>query len=465
MIDNLNLSLPDTLVIAGYVVVLVILGLRRRSRTSDNTDYLLDGRRLSLPGFVATLVATWYGGIMGIGENTFNFGVQTWFIFGLPYYFFAVLFAWLLAGPIRRQSRLSIPDHFHEKYGRGPAVVSAAFLLILASPAPYILSIGILLQYIFGISYGWALLTATAVSLIYIWFGGFGAVVRTDILQFILMFAGFILLVFFAWAKLGSPRQLIAALPAGHLDPAGGQSIQFIIVWFFIAMWTFIDPGFYQRTAAAASPQTARKGILTAVCFWFIFDLLTLVCGLYARLLVNSDNAGFAFPLLAENLLPPVFLGLFITGLLATIMSTIDSLGLISATTFGRDIIGRLKAQVDDARLSRWGLPLMAAIALLLAWKLPSVVQLWYAIGSVFVPGLLLPFLLTFSRRSFNSRQILPLMIVPVITAGSWYLAGEGGIYPLGLEPFYPGIGVSLIVAVLAVIMSPVNRATFQDKT
>ena len=49
------------------------------------------------------------------------------------------------------------------------------------------------------------------------------------------------------------------------LDPLGGNSLQYLLVWFFIASWTFIDPGFYQRCSAAKNPDTAKKGILFSI--------------------------------------------------------------------------------------------------------------------------------------------------------------------------------------------------------
>ena len=250
----------DLSIILIYFVFVITLGFYRSKKSATSTNnYILAGRKLSLPGFIATLVTTWYGGILGIGENTFNYGIQTWFIFGLPYYFFAILFAIFIAPRIRKLNFVSIPDHFHNNYGKTSGVVSGIFLLFLASPAPYILSIGILLEYITGLSFLWSLILATLFSLIYIWRGGFSAIVRTDILQFILMFGGFILLIVFAWIKIGSPIEMIQQLPSEHLSPTGGNSTQYMLVWFFIALWTFIDPGFYQRCAAAESPKNSAK--------------------------------------------------------------------------------------------------------------------------------------------------------------------------------------------------------------
>ena len=447
----------DILVLGVYATALVIIGfIRSGSSRSNPEEYLLMGRRLSLPGFVATLVTTWYGGILGLGENTYLYGVQTWFIFALPYYIFGLIFALLLAKRISIAKFISIPDHFHHYYGRSAGIVSALFILVLASPAPYILSIGILLQTFLDISLGWALILALGTSMIYIWTGGFGAIIRTDIFQFILMYGGFIILLGFAWGEYGSPISIISQLPETHIDPSGGMSVQYILVWFFIAMWTFVDPGFYQRCAAANSPVTAKKGILISLLFWFIFDLLTITTGLYAKFALEISAPLFAFPLLGMEILPPIIFGLFIVGILATIMSTVDSLGFISAITFGRDIMWRI--QVADAGktpdidrtmtpMVQKGLFVMAFLALALAVTIPSVVRLWYMTGSIIVPGLLLPFLMTFRTHLINSVNIIQLMTLPVMITIIWFIMGnltDG--YPFGLEPFYPGLLTSLFI-------------------
>ena len=449
----------DLSVLIIYVGLLIGLGFYRTKQSGkDPEEFLLAGRKLSLPGFVVTLVATWYGGILGIGENTYSYGIQTWFIFGLPYYIFAILFAFLIAGRINETKFISIPDQFHGRFGKTAGVVSALYILFLASPAPYILSIGILLQFTTGLSFGLSLLMATGLSLSYIWIGGFKAVVRTDGLQFGFMFVGFLLLLIFSMKSSGPLSELV--LPVSHLNITGGASIQYIVVWFFIALWTFVDPGFYQRCAAAKSPQTAKKGILISIGFWFIFDMLTLSTGLYAKALLTAGDPLFAYPRLGAMVLPPLAYGIFITGLLATIMSTIDSLGLISAITFGRDILWRIQSPTSTEKLKwnnestifvRKGLIITAFIALILAFSIPSVVKLWYGLGSILVPGLVLPFLISF-KNNRPKENILLMMVSPVLVSIFWILLGKllNG-YPFGLEPFYPGILTSVLVYVIKV--------------
>ena len=193
-------------------------------------------------------------------------------------------------------------------------------------------------------------------------------------------------------------------------------------------------------------PNT-QKGILISIGFWFVFDFLTISTGLYAVAILPNQTAAMAYPELAAHILPPFVYGIFLAGLFSTIMSTIDSNGLISAITFGRDILGRIQNReniVDSTGSIRKGLVVMAIIAVLLSLSIPSIVRLWYVIGSIIVPGILLPFLMTFTQTKLNDGKIILTMILPVIIAIFWFFYGHfSGHYPMGIEPFYPGLIIS----------------------
>ena len=453
----------DWTILGAYAAGLIWIGIfRLKDQTASQEEFILSGRRLSLGGFVATLVTTWYGAILGVGENTFLYGIQTWFIFALPYYGFALGYAFWIAPKIREKNFLSIPDHFRFHYGETAGIISALLITFLASPAPYILSMGILVQFLFGIPFGVALLISTIFSVIYVWNGGFSAVVKTDILQFILMFAGFFLLFGFSWNNFGSPLELIQSTPGSHLDPLGGNTIQYILVWFFIAAWTFVDPGFYQRCAAAKSPEIAKKGLLISIGFWAVFDCLTVLSGLYAVAMIQTDQPLHSFPLLGAHVLPIGVLGLFITGLLATIMSTIDSLSLISAITFGRDILWRIQRPQTNSNpvpFIRKGLVIISFLSLFLAFAVPSVVGLYYLIGSILIPGLILPFVFTLWNEKITiSERLAGYWIkAPVSISLIWFVISQiSGQAFLGIEAFYPGMVISFLF--LLFIMNRTNN-------
>lgn len=67
----------DYAIITGYFVTAVWIGFRSGKKDGNAEDYLVMGRRLTLPAFVATLVASFYGGILGVGEFTYKYGVSS----------------------------------------------------------------------------------------------------------------------------------------------------------------------------------------------------------------------------------------------------------------------------------------------------------------------------------------------------------------------------------------------------
>ncbi len=450
MAERVTFGAGDLAVVALFLAGVLWVGYaaRRSLKEGDATGYLVAGRTLTLPAFVATLVATWYGGILGVGEFSYSYGVSNWVVFGLPYYVFALLFAWLLAPRVREAELFTIPDRLYGTYGRPAGLFGSLLTFCMTTPAPYTLILGVLFQLVLGGELLVWLLVGTILSTIYLYRGGLHADVRVNILEFLMMFGGFAVIVPFLVTKYGGLHFLREQLPPLHLSWHGGNSVQYIVVWFFIALWTLIDPGFHQRCYAAASPQVARWGIVVSVCCWFVFDLLTTTTGLYARAVLGDSlsDPKFAYPALAERVLPPVAKGIFFVGMLATVMSTVVSYTFLSAVTFGRDLVWRWRGggEADTLRYTRVGITLVGALAIVLAWRVQSVVNLWYLIGSLFIPGLLLPLVGSYtSRFRVSPGFALATMVLGFGTSLSWMLYGavSGRLQdPAFLQPMYPGL-------------------------
>jgi len=443
----------DLIIVAVYLVGIFLVGLKyARNYRSDIDEYLLAGRKLSLPAFVATLVATWYGGILGVGEFTYRYGILNWVTQGLPYYVFAILFAIFLAPRIQRSGLYTIPDQLYQRYGRPAGFVGSIFIFFLTNPAPHLLMIAILISAIFNISFWVAFLVGLFFSLVYVFLGGMRSDVLTDIVQFGLMFLGFGILVVNLLKNYGGLTFLQQSLPPDHLRFSGGESWQYILVWFFIAFWTFVDPGFYQRCYAARSPQTARRGILISVIFWLIFDMLTTTSGLFARALLTDIDPLTAFPRLGEITLGNFWRGLFFVGLLATIMSTLDSVSLLSAMTFGRDILWRLKPNTAINRNTQIGFIVTILISTAVILFIPSVVKIWYTLGTLFIPGLLVPIIGNFTSKKIKPTVIFTGMLLSFGTTLIWFVAGivTGSVdapdFPLNVQPFFVGLFTWLFV-------------------
>ena len=448
----MNITKIDIIIIIAYFIFLVLLGFFRKPKaTISQRDYIIHGRKLSLPGFVISLVSTWYGAILGVGENTYLYGIQTWFIFGLPYYFFAVIYAFWLSKKIWSKNILSIPDVFRSSYGENIGIISAVFIFLLSSPAPYILSLGVLINFAFDIELIWCIFIATGFSTIYVWNGGISAIVKTDYLQMFLMFVGFLLLVCFSWYNSVSPLELYSSLPDSHLDPLGGNSLQYISVWFFIAIWTIIDPNFFQRVASVKSAKIAKKGLIISIFLWFIFDLITITAGLYAFIFIVPDNPVMSYPLLGLKVLPPGFLGLFIVSLFAIIMSTIDSMSFVNAITIGRDIIWRLRkkdSRKNPVFLIKNGLIIVAILSILLSILIPSVVKMLFMLGSLFIPGLIIPFINAIFNKKlyFTEKNMIIWIVMPICISTFSFIMAKLGFQQFSvIEPFYLGMFTSII--------------------
>jgi len=455
-------SLVDSFLILAYFAAVVIIGFRAARRKREGTDdFLLAGRTLTLPLFVATLVSTWYGGILGVGEFSYRYGISSWIVFGVPYYLFALIFALLLAKRVRATYHLTIPDKLEASYDRRTALLGGVLTFILVTPAAYVLMLGILVQLIFGIDLITSIVLTTLLTVCYMYWGGFRSDVWANAFEFVMMFLGFALIIPFAYAKFGGLDFIKVNVPPLHLTWNGGNSWQFVVVWFFIALWTLVDPAFHQRCYAAKDGATAQRGIFVSILFWFWFDCMTSTAGLYARAAVpHIENPAFAYPMLAEITLPTVAKGLFYIGMLATIMSTLSSLMFISASTIGRDIAGRMRPVLTglagEQRVKRWtktGLLLSALFSILLSITVPSVVKIWYTIGTTIIPGLLVPVLASyFEPLRIGPRYAFWAMLLGwSVSTGSFVygqLTGLGGVpaYWLGVEPMYPGLLVSLIV-------------------
>jgi SSS family solute:Na+ symporter len=330
-------------------------------------------------------------------------------------------------------------------------------VFVTSAPAAYVLMLGTLFAAMLGLPLVPCVLGAAVLSLFYIDKGGLRTVVFTDQVQFALMYAGFIVMLAFLVAQHGGLGFLQRSLPATHFTWHGGNPWPSILVWYFIALSTLVDPGFWQRAYAARDPRVARDGVLWSIGFWILFDFMTTATGMYARaLLPGLREPVFAFPELARITLPPLALGLFYLAMIATVMSTIDSYGFIAATTIGRDVIWRLKRGAAESRIpfySRIGLAIATVFAAVLALAEQSVIGLWHDLGSVTTPALLLPVgSAMLGRGRIGPRATLASMALSFVVALYWVLAkafapaGATAVYPWSVEPIYAGLAASLAV-------------------
>jgi SSS family solute:Na+ symporter len=445
----INLSLYDYFVLLAYAILLLIIGFWSRSESEKTKiDFLLAGRNLSLPLFMMVTVATWYGGILGVGEFTYRYGINSWFTQGLPYYVFAILFAIFFSKKIRSTNLSTIPERLEQIYGKKIALIASFFIFMIVTPAPYALMTGVVFKVFFDLPIGFGIFLGMFLSSIYLFFAGYRSDIFTDVYQFILMFIGFAVLLFFSLKSFGSFNYLSENLPEEFLTPLKNISPGYFLVWFLIGLWTFVDPGFHQRSYAAKSEKVAFWGIIISVCFWFIFDFLTTTSGLFARAyLPDLENPVFSYLIFSDKILPDGLKGLFFSSILATIISTLNSYTFISAQTIGNDILKQvLRKDLDTIFLVRVGLGITILISTFLAILIPSVIDLWYTIGSIFIPGLLFPVIGSYYEKwRLSPKLTLVQMISVTLITCLFFVLKNSGVVKTDIEPMIAGILIGLV--------------------
>jgi len=458
---RISFSIYDYAIIIIYFAISIFIGLRVKAADKSNEDYLVAARKITLPAFVATLVSTFYGGILGVGEFTYLVGFSSWILNAFPYYFFITIFAFLLAKRIRKSSLFTIPDKLQETYGKRVGVTGAVLVFLLSTPAPYLLMLGLITQLVTGWPIQISIVVSLALGVVYLFKGGLKADVNVNIFEFIMMYVGFAVIIPFCFIKIGGFDVLIQQLPAQHLTITGGNSIAYILVWFVIGSWALVDPTFHQRCYAAQSQSVAKKGVLISLLFWFIFDFMTITAGLYARVhLPDLQEPPMAYPLLADSILPAIAKGAFFTGMIATVMSTLHSYIFVSGVTFGNDILSRIRNKKDVLNnYSKIGIIVTSVISLIITFYFVSVVQIWYLIGTLCIPPLLISVISSYFDKlhvkpSFIFYSMIGAFSISLVSflAGQYNMINGAPSYLFGLEPMYPGLILGLGIYFIGLI-------------
>lgn len=452
---QMKISNIDLILILIYILIIVLVGLwaKRKEHHSTKDDFILAGRKLTLPFFVASLVATWYGNILGIGEFVYRSGVVAWVCFGVPYYISALIFARFFASRINSSKFSTIPEQISAKFGPTAGFLSSIVILIITLPAAYLLMMGVFFELFTGINLALSILIVAILSSIFLYFGGFKSDIWVNSVQFVMMYIGFAVLLYYSVSNLGTFEEMLSKLPEQHLSWKGDKSVQYVLAWFIISLQTFIDPSFHQRCAAARSNRTARNGIYISVAFWMVFDFLTLFTGLYTKAYLQVTDPLQSYPMLAQSVIPEIWLGLFFVGILSVIMSTFDSYAFISAVTIGNDVLAKLIKNRDTIFLTRLGLIVSIALSIILGIAIPSAIDLIYKTSSVAIPGLLFPTVISFIEKwTIPKNNILFVIVIPATISLIWIILQSAAniVFINDFEPMLPGIVVSIIIGLFS---------------
>ena len=446
------------LMVLGATLASVLYGQSLKSRKPEEgkesvIELLLMGRKLTLPIFVATLVATWYGGIFGVTALTFEKGIYNLLTQGIFWYGTYIIFAFFLVDKIRSRNVMTIPDLAGQIFGPGAQRITAGLNFLNLLPIAYTISLGIFLQSLLGGTLFWN--SVAGVVLVTIWslWGGFRAVVFSDVVQFFFMILSVFLVVVFAWAKFGSPMTLVEMLPPTHFDWTGGEKLTTLLVWGFIALSTLVDPNFYQRCLAAESSKVAKKGILISTVIWFLFDCCTTLGALYARAYLPDANPQDSYLQFSIQLVPHGVRGLIIAGILAIILSTLDAYLFNAATCISYDFFNlKERFRIFHHHLA---LIFVAVISVLLSVHFEgNVVEVWKTLGSFSAACLLFPLLIgQWFPGKISDKMFSFAVILGCIGIVLWRFLNKKYSFST-LDEFYIGLLLTTIPLLPSILQS-----------
>jgi SSS family solute:Na+ symporter len=431
-----------------------LLKKKTDSEEENFIDLMLMGRTLTLPMFVATLVATWYGGIFGVSQIAFENGIYNFVIQGFFWYVAYIFFAFFITKRLKGFKAMTLADLTGQMFGPRSARLVGVLNFINLIPIVYAISIGLLIQMLFG--FPLLISTATGILLVlgYSLFGGFRAVVFSDIIQFFVMCASVLLILVFSFTEYGLAP--LRSLPDSYFSPMGTHGLLETFSWGLIAVSTLVDPNFYQRSFAAESFDTAKKGILISTVIWIIFDLCLTFGAMYAKAIIPEADSAHAYFTYAIQLLPEGLRGLVLAGIAATILSTLDSYIFLAGSTLAYDLVP--KKWQGKIAIHHIGVLIVGILSIVLAGVFEgNIKNVWKTLGSLSSAALLVP--ITFGHLfpgKLKDMQFIVSSSVGIITTMIWRLGGYK--YQYDLDEIYIGAGSCLLIVTYFYMSNSVHK-------
>ncbi|MEQ8786207.1 MAG: sodium:solute symporter family protein [Pirellulaceae bacterium] len=366
-------------IVAAYLVALLVIGWlgKRASASRSMADFFLAGRGLGTFVLLLTLFATQYSGntLVGMSGKTYRVGYQ--FLVAVPLFVALVGVAMVEAPGLQRLGRrrgyITLADAVHDRLRSRTLTILVALVCVWALVnflVSNLVAVGYLVERATEgvVSSSTAIVALALVMLAYETLGGLRAVVWTDVLQGVLIGAGTLILAVTVIVHYGGPEHLDSELSTTAPQLLAAPDFVGCVSWsstlVLIGVGAAIYPHAVQRYYAARSGETLRRSLRWMLVMPFFVAGFAVLMGLTGRVefpdLENKESEQVTMLLLADLTreaawLRPIVV-LFLTAVLAAIMSTVDSVLLALSATVTQDFYRPLRGpKVSEAHLTRVG--------------------------------------------------------------------------------------------------------------
>ena len=375
-----------------YLVAMLFIAYRvtsiKNSSKSFTNEYYLGSR--SMGGFVLamTIVATYVGASSFIGGPgiAYNLGLG-WVLLAciqVPTAFFTLgVLGKKLSIISRKLNAITIFDVLKARYNNSFLNVLSSIMLIvffISAIVAQFIGGARLFEAVTGLSYVTGLIIFSSVVIIYTTFGGFRAVTLTDAIQAVVMFAATIVL-FVVILKNGNGMENIM-MKIKDIDPnllrpnSGGNIAKPFIMsfWILVGIGVLGLPATTIRCMAFKNTKAMHNAMIIGTSLVGILVLGMHLVGVMGRAVIpNLQEVDKIIPILALKNLYPILAGVFIGGPLAAVMSSVDSLLIVSSSTLIKDLyvtyLDKNASENKIKKISIWTSFLIGVLVFILSIK------------------------------------------------------------------------------------------------
>jgi SSS family transporter len=456
-------------VLISYAAVVLGIGIWGYFRTTTQEDFLTAGRSIGPWVGGAVLAAT------QISAGTFVGTLGRHYMAGVSWIWiwFGVWAGWLtsalvVAPKLRRFGAMTVADYVGKRFDSEHARTLAAALIIVTYTiylTAQFQASGEIAMAVFGIQPVIAMLALILSTAFYTLLGGVRSSSYVDFLQTVLMILGLLLGVPVVVSILGGLRPLGEYL--GSIDPR-------ITGWWFSwrdILATSIAFGFtlaaapYEMTRyySMRDEQTVRYAIGVSMGIQAIIGSSVMILGLGMRglfpVLPSPDQAS---SILAASVMSPLAGALFLVGMISAIMSTVNSILIVTAGALSHDLYGRLVNPHATERqllfVNRVGIVALGVLPVWFALQRFGDVQAIVVEQSKFIASFFfVPVVLGLSWRRGTKEGAVAAMLGGFAGCLLWTVTLQRSFATHGIDAVEVGVIVS---GVLFVMVSRMTRPT-----
>jgi SSS family solute:Na+ symporter len=370
------------LILSVYLLGLLIY-LKVSSKGQTKNDYLIADKKVALFRTTASIVSV-IGGLVFVSQASLGYDLG---VIGLFYFSGFSLGLFLLGFLIKKIKKiadknnfLNISDYFHFKFGfkNGILATIIIFLAYFSYLTGQFIAAGILFGPLLNIPYWLAVLITGSFTFIYLFLGGYKAVIKTDLIQFLIMLSVFIIIFF----NIENKDLLLFNNFENIVSKNSSSVITFILLGIF-TIFSSVD--IWQRIFSAKDIQTGRRAAFLAGIFFFFFGLILTLIGMIAKSQFPEIDSGEALYYGLFKVLPQSLSALVITAILAAIMSTIDTELYYLSLSVSKNLVFKNQT-VKKSRLIKnlkFIMIILAVISILITVFFSQILILFFAIISL----------------------------------------------------------------------------------